>query len=38
MDHKIGVRVLMTAGGVVTALIGCGHIFMPEFGFNNLVQ
>lgn len=37
MNHKVGVRILMIVGGVVTGMIAIGHIFMPEFGYDKIV-
>jgi hypothetical protein len=38
MNHKIGIRVLMTVGALLTGLIGIGHILMPDFGYQNIVS
>ena len=37
MNHKMGFRVLMTIGGIVTLMIGLGHIVMPEYGYRSEV-
>lgn len=38
MNHTIGFRVLMTIGGLITLMIGFGHIVMPEYGYSPEVQ
>lgn len=37
MNHKVGIRVLMSVGALFTGLIGFGHIFMPDYGYQSVV-